>query len=278
MMNYRELLSRGVKALSRANIADPRNDAAELLYHAFGLDLTSFGAVMYHEVTNQKAIESFGDMIKRREGHEPLQYIMGKAFFLGSSYEVNENVLIPRYDSETLVVTALKYLKGGEKLLDIGTGSGCLIISLAQEKRDLKCVACDISRKALEVAAENAKNHGVTIEFVQSDIFSNISGRFNMIISNPPYIRTDVISTLDPEVKDCEPMGALDGGEDGLFFYRRIAEKAGEHLYRNGRVVLEIGFDQAGDVTEIFANAGFTGLETIKDLSGNDRVITGVIS
>ena len=98
-----------------------------------------------------------------------------------------------------------------------------------------------------------------------------------MIISNPPYIRTDVISTLDPEVKDCEPMGALDGGEDGLFFYRRIAEKAGEHLYKNGRVVLETGFDQAGDVTEIFAKAGFTELETIKDLSGNDRVITGVI-
>ena len=277
-MNYRELLSRGVEALSRANVADPRNDAAELLYHAFGLDLTSFGAVMYHEVTNQKAIESFGDMIKRREGHEPLQYIMGKAFFLGSAYEVNENVLIPRYDSETLVVAALKYLKGGEKLLDIGTGSGCLIISLAKEKMDLTCTACDISGKALEVAAENAKNHGVKIEFAQSDIFSNVSGRFNMIISNPPYIRTDVISTLDPEVKDCEPMGALDGGEDGLFFYRRIAEKAGEHLYKNGRVVLEIGFDQAGDVTEVFAKAGFTELETIKDLSGNDRVITGVIS
>jgi len=199
----------------------------------------------------------------------PLQYIIGRQEFMGYTFEVNENVLIPRNDTEILVEEAFKYAHND--VLELCTGSGAIAISLAKKYDDVKIVATDISNKALEVARNNAYLHEVDIDFLNSDLFENVQGKYDLIIANPPYIETEKIKMLEKQVRK-EPLIALDGGKDGLFFYRRIAVRANDFLKNDGYMCLEIGYNQKKSVIEILKGK-YDEIKCIKDLSGNDRVI-----
>jgi len=201
----------------------------------------------------------------------PAEYFLGRAQFFGREFEVNKNVLIPRYDTEVLVIETQKRIKKGDKVLELCTGSGCVAVTLAIYGADV--TATDISGPALEVATRNAVKHNVSIDFFQSDMFEKVQGKFGVIVCNPPYIKTSEIGLADPSILH-EPRIALDGGADGLEFYRIIAEKAHGYLLENGFLVLEIGFDQAEDVTNILVNCGWQSIKVINDQNGRNRVIT----
>lgn len=213
-------------------------------------------------------------LIARRQKLEPVAYILGEKEFFGLSFLVDENVLIPRPDTEILVEWALANFHGGA-VLDIGTGSGCIAVTLAKHLPGAKVTAADISPAALAVAKKNAARHGVDIAFLQLDILSAFpDGKFGLIVSNPPYIRPDVIDGLSASVRDFEPYGALAGGDDGLAFYRAICQKAPAHLAFGGLLAFEIGFDQA-DAVRTLMGKSFTGITVVKDLAGCDRVVAG---
>ena len=217
----------------------------------------------------------FASVDKRTE-HVPLQYITGEQGFMGLTFNVNTNVLIPRQDTETLVEAALKIIRPEYRVLDMCTGSGCIIISIKYNVPEVVATGSDISKQALLVAKDNAKKYGMNIDFITGNLFDNISGDFDVIVSNPPYIPTTDILTLMPEVRDFEPIGALDGGADGLEIYRQLIAGAKDHLREGGALLLEIGYDQAADVTSLMRENGFVAVEVIKDLSGHDRVVTGI--
>ncbi len=226
------------------------------------------------EILDDEALSLFKSHLERRKNTEPIAYILGEKEFMGLSFSVKEGVLIPRPDTETLVEYAIENCRGS--VLDIGTGSGAIAVSLAKFGKDLEVSAVDISETALETAKLNAENNGVNINFSKLDILNDeISGKFDAIISNPPYIRTDVLKTLDSDVRDFEPKLALDGGDDGLIFYRVIAKKATEALNEKGLIIFEIGFDQAKEVSEIL-DADFCDIKVLYDLGKNPRVVTGM--
>ncbi len=211
----------------------------------------------------------------------PMQHITGKAYFYGHEFKVNGNVLVPRPDTEILVEEVLKILTGNERVLDMCTGSGCILIAcdLGEDKKYhfKEGVGADISEKALEIAKENAVSLGAeNLEFVSGDLFENVKGTFDIIVSNPPYIARGDIMELEPEVRDFDPLNALDGGEDGLVFYRRIAEAAPDYLKKDGTILFEIGYNQAKEVEEILREQGFSDINIIKDYGGNDRVVKAV--
>lgn len=215
-------------------------------------------------------------MLSRRLKYEPMQYILGHCEFMGLDFKVNGNTLIPRPDTECLVEYVLNYIKenNAKTVLDIGTGSGAVIISLAA-LGNIEGIGADISEGALMVARENAVINHVEdkVNFIKSDLFENITGGFDIIVSNPPYIESGVIPTLGSNVKDYEPVSALDGGSDGLNFYRAIAAKASEYLNKPGLIAFEIGYNQAKAVKNILLASGFTDVETGRDLSGLDRTV-----
>ncbi len=215
-------------------------------------------------------------VLKRLEGC-PVQYLLGKKEFMGLDFKVSDFVLIPRCDTEVLVEEVLKRVseKGYKTGLDIGTGSGAIAVSLAYYNKNIEMTACDISEKALIIARQNAKDHKADIRLVKSDLFENISDKFDFIVSNPPYIRTEVIPTLEDKVKNYEPLTALDGGEDGLVFYKKITVSALTHLNENGMLAYEIGYDQGAAVRDILKEKGFKNIEIKKDLAGLDRVAVG---
>lgn len=219
-------------------------------------------------------VEELLDMARRRQQGEPLWQIIGNADFYGYEIDINKNVLCPRPETEELVCEAVKHISENSRVLDLCTGSGCIAIAVA-DKTGAQVVASDISEEALKIAKSNAVKNKVDdkIEFVHSDMFEGITGTFGVIISNPPYIPTADIAGLDREVKDYEPALALDGGEDGLDFYRIIAEKAGEYLAPGGRIFLEVGIGQAQAVADMLK--GFD-TKIIKDMQGIDRIICGV--
>ncbi|MGL4790615.1 MAG: peptide chain release factor N(5)-glutamine methyltransferase [Anaerotignaceae bacterium] len=230
-------------------------------------------------VLSEEELNNFEEMIKKRIKPIPSQYILGECEFMDFMFKVNENVLIPRGDTEILVETILDYAKeyNLKRVLEIGTGSGCIPISLIKYGIDT-AVTVDISLKALEVAKENAEINGVynKIEFVNSNLFTNVKNEeFDAIVSNPPYIATEVISGLQKEVKDQEPMLALDGGADGLDFYRKIIPEGKKYLKENGWMFFEIGYDQGRSLVNLFEENGFTNAKIIKDLAGLDRVAIG---
>nr|MDY5756582.1 peptide chain release factor N(5)-glutamine methyltransferase [Eubacteriales bacterium] len=221
---------------------------------------------------DEEQSRELSEMISRRLGHEPLQYILGKWEFMGLPFFVNENVLIPRQDTETLAEIAEHFIKSRSyaSMLDICTGSGCIGISIAK-RTGISAVLSDISIPALHVAKKNAELNGVCCSIIESDLFENIGGCFDIITANPPYIETDVCENLQPEVR-MEPRLALDGGGDGLKFYRRISDEFAEHLNRGGTLLMEIGFDQGESVPELFASIGR--VKVHKDICGNDRVVS----
>lgn len=275
-MTYREAIGLGEKILTTAGIADVKTDAWILLEMAAKIDRNFYYMHMNDEITGEQLAE-YESVLKKRAEHIPLQYIIGETEFMGLPFKVNSSVLIPRQDTETLVEEALKVAKPGMKVFDMCTGSGCIIISILHHGKELEGYASDISRHAINVAKENAKLNHVAVSFETGDLFDHIKGKYDIIVSNPPYIRTEEIAKLMPEVQNFEPFDALDGKEDGLFFYRRIVEQAGGYLNSGGYLLFEIGHDQGEDVSELMKQAGFNDVRVIKDLAGNDRVVTGVL-
>ena len=229
-------------------------------------------------ILSEKQLVEFEEAINKRLKAMPVQYIIKRCEFMGLDFYVDEHVLIPRADTEILVEAALGYIneRSAGSVLDICTGSGAIATALAKYCPCLKRItASDISAKALAVASKNAENNGAgeIIEFAESDLLQDIIGRFDVIVSNPPYIRQADIETLGENVKAYEPLIALSGGEDGLFFYRKMAEEIGFHLNDKGRIFLEIGYDQAEDVTKIFEAKDFNRISLLKDLAGLDRTL-----
>lgn len=272
-MTYREGLAAGEKILGKAGIADAKTDTWLLMEMACKIDRNFYYMHMMEDMTEEQA-KQYQLLIKKRAERVPLQYITGEQEFMGLTFTVNSSVLIPRQDTETLVEEALKAAKPGMNILDMCTGSGCVLISILKNL-DAKGIGYDISKQALNVAKENAKRNHVVCEFERSDLFENVDGIYDIIVSNPPYIPTEVIHTLMPEVKEFEPMEALDGMEDGLHFYRRIVREAKEHLAKGGYLMLEIGHDQGGSVSEMLEYGGYAEVRVIKDLARNDRVVIG---
>lgn len=212
--------------------------------------------------------------IKKLNNNIPIQYIVNEQEFMGLKFFVNENVLIPQPDTEILVEEIINNYKERKiKILDLCTGSGCIAISLKKYLPQAEIFASDISEKALNIAQNNAKQNNTEINFIKSDLFQNLQDKFDIIVSNPPYIKTDIIKTLDEEVQN-EPIIALDGGNDGLDFYEKILKEAYNYLKDEGKLYLEIGYDQKEDLINLYKNdKRYKNIECIKDLANNDRVI-----
>lgn len=271
MSTYKELLQTAREFLAMKGIADADIDAWYLLAHVFGMNRADFLMHGDEKVPEDKT-KLYKELLERRAFHVPLQYIIGTQEFMGLELEVNENVLIPRQDTELLVEEVLKVCKG-KSVIDVCTGSGCIIIALMKLGNIKNAVGTDISEEALQIAGRNAKRHNVDVKFIQSDLFNNVEGSYDIVISNPPYIRSDEIRSLMPEVKDYEPKGALDGGLSGLIFYERIIHDADRFLNPEGYIFFEIGYDQGEEVSNMLYEAGFVDIIVKKDLSKLDRVV-----
>lgn len=276
-MNYRKLYETGKDRLEKAGIQEAALDARLLLEEVCRTDRNTLLVHGDRAVTEEEETQ-FRIFIERRSAHEPLQQITGWQEFMGLRFSVTEDVLVPRQDTETLVEEVMRYLRDGMEILDVCTGSGCILLSLLRYSNGCRGVGCDISEKALAVAAQNAKELGISAQFIQSDLFESIEGRFEYIVSNPPYIRKDMIPTLMEEVRDHEPLIALDGGEDGLDFYRKITREATEHLYSGGMLFFEIGYDQGEAVKLLMEEEGYEEVTVSQDLAGLDRVVYGTFN
>lgn len=273
-MTYREAIDLGEGLLTEAEVMDPRNDAWLLLAMVCKIDYTYYYMHMDEDMTQEQVAE-FESVMKKRVERIPLQYITGEQEFMGLTFKVNSNVLVPRQDTETLVEEAIKVIKPGMKILDMCTGSGCVLISIMKNVLNLEGVGVDISKQALVVAKENAKLNQVSATFERSDLFESVTERFDVIVSNPPYIKTEEITKLMPEVSQFEPVGALDGMEDGLYFYRNLVKESKNYLNPGGVILFEIGYDQGEDVSNMLIYAGYKNVRVIKDLAHNDRVVIG---
>lgn len=280
-MTLEEAYRHGRETLRTAGILDGDIDAWILLEHVTGVTRARYYLNPY-QAMNAEEEERYCSYIERRKNRIPVQHLTGVQEFMGLEFLVNEHVLIPRQDTEILVEKVLEDLEPGMRILDMCTGSGCILISLLKSMQNLggedkvHGIGVDISGDALKVAEENAVRHKVDAVFVESDLFDNVEGTYDVIVSNPPYIRTSVIEQLEEEVKLHDPYGALDGKEDGLFFYREIIKKSKEYLKKGGRLYFEIGHDQGEDVKKLMEDAGFEEVTVKKDLAGLDRVVFGV--
>lgn len=273
-MTHRQILEGAVSKLLAAGIGEASNDAGIIFEEAFQMNRTGY-LIRANEEADESLIPVFDGMVNRRAAHEPLQYILGKAYFMGLEFMVSPDVLIPRFDTEILVEEALKHINADMNVLDVCTGSGCIAISVAKLS-GAQTVAVDISEAALDMAKKNAAHNGTSnVTFIHSDMFSNVEGQFDVILSNPPYIRSDEVLKLMPEVLVHEPHLALDGHEDGLFFYGILAKESARFLKPSGMLIMEIGYDQAEEVSGLLENNNFTDIRVIRDLAGLDRVVCG---
>jgi release factor glutamine methyltransferase len=282
-MKYRELLNLGTARLWQAGISEAELDARLLLEAVCGTNRHDLLAHGEREVAAEQE-ERYVNHIARREQREPLQYILGEQEFMGLTFLVTPAVLIPRQDSETLVEEVLRYLHDGQAILDMGTGSGCLLLSLLHYSNHCTGMGVDISAPALAVAAENERRLRAlprqtepigSIIWRESDLFAAVNDKYDIIVSNPPYIRTDEINGLMPEIRDHEPALALDGRADGLHYYHRIIDQAGLHINPYGHIFFETAPEQAATVAEMLEDGGYRDIEIVKDLSGRDRVVKG---
>ena len=287
-MIYKEAYAWGVELLEKACVEESKIDAWYLLEYVTKISRAVFYAYPEKALTEEEKIQ-YEESIKRRAERIPLQHITGVQEFMGLPFLVNEHVLIPRQDTEVLVEQALCLLEKEKKhkeivrILDLCTGSGCILLSMLhyvrrKRKIDIYGVGSDISKEALAVAVENAKKLGIEAKFVQGDLFENVEGSFDMILSNPPYIRTSEIERLQEEFRFHDPIKALDGKEDGLYFYRIIVKESRQYLKRGGWLIFEIGSDQAEAVKTLLQEAGYENIEVKKDLAGLDRVVYGMYS
>lgn len=273
-MKYRDLYRHGAEQLTACGVPEAQLTARLLLEHVCG---TSRNDLLSHpEREVEASLEAAYERLLQKRGERiPLQQLTGEQEFMGLAFLVNEHVLAPRQDTECLVEELLIHVEDGSRVLDMCTGSGCILLSLMRYKNEIAGVGADISEKALALARENAERLAVAAEFICSDLFTDIKGEFDVIVSNPPYIPTGVIGTLEPEVKEHEPLLALDGGADGLSFYRRLIAEAPSFLARFGRLFLEIGHDQGEAVCALMRAHGYENVRLSRDLAGLDRVVAG---
>ncbi len=278
MKTYKDALEYGKQRLLECEIEDANLDAWLLLEYVSGIS-RSWYFIHENEEISEDDIEEYQILIEQRGKHIPLQQLTKEAYFYGMKFFVNENVLIHRQDTEVLVAQVLSLSKGKEnlKLLDMCTGSGCILLALLANLKQASGTGVDLSEKALEVAQRNGEELGIEVSWVQSDLFDKVSGSYDIIVSNPPYIETSVIEGLMDEVKLYEPRMALDGTEDGLFFYREITMQAGKYLKNNGILAFEIGYNQGKAVSEFMKENGYEEVQVLQDLAGLDRVVTGRI-
>ncbi len=269
-MKIAQLLKTAQNRLTENNIPNARLDSVLLLAYASGLSQAKILSEP-DMILTQDVQDKFTELIEKRAAHVPFQYLVNKAEFMSLDFYVDENVLIPREDTEVLVEKVIESVKIHklDSMLELCTGSGCISVSVAKYCPGIKITAVDICNKALKIAEKNAYINNVSsqIDFIHGDVLNEDFGDYALIVANPPYIRSEVIPGLDKSVKDYEPLLALDGGKDGLVFYKRIAE-----IYK-GHVVVEIGYDQGREVADIFKNNNFTNIEIYKDLSHLDRVV-----
>ncbi|HWI41184.1 MAG TPA: peptide chain release factor N(5)-glutamine methyltransferase, partial [Verrucomicrobiae bacterium] len=243
--------------LTEKGVENARLESEWLLAHSLGTDRVGL-YVSFDKPLEAAELAAFRGLVIRRARREPLQYILGTQEFFGLEFEVTPAVLIPRHDTEVLVEEALRVASGAGTILDIGAGSGCIAVALAKKLPEAAVTAVDVSAEALAVASRNAARHGVSVELLEGSLFGPVSGRkFDLVVSNPPYIPAGEIAGLQAEVKGFEPAGALDGGADGLDFYRAIVSAAPAHLNPGGWLILEVGAGQAGQVSRMLAEAGF---------------------
>lgn len=273
-------VSQARERFTQAGLADAAIEARILIGGLLGLSSTEV-FTSGDRVLSDEEQQTIFSAIERRVGREPVHRILGRREFYGLDLMLSPETLEPRPDTEMLVDTMLPHVerilaaKGTVRILDMGTGTGAICLALLKECPQARGVGSDISQGALETAALNAANNGVADRFstIRSDWFASIEGRFDIIVSNPPYIRTDVIEHLDREVRTFDPIAALDGGIDGLEPYRMISEGAGDFLEDEGVIGVEIGFDQKHEVGSIFSGRGFRPIASVKDYGGNDRVM-----
>ena len=283
-LTLKQLYKVGTVKLAEEGIEEFSLDAWYLLEYVTGVSKAMYFAEPERAVSEENA-DRYIDCIRRRAAHIPLQHITGEQEFMGYPFCVNEHVLIPRQDTEILVEEAIQIMRPKMKILDMCTGSGCIVLSIlkmCKEKyymTDLQGVGADVSEEALKVARENSRRLGVPVTWIQSDLFAKIpeEEKYDVIVSNPPYIETAVIDTLQEEVRLHDPYIALDGKEDGLYFYRRIISEADKYLKPQGKLMFEIGCDQAEAVEELMKNAGYEQITVKKDLAGLDRVVYGTL-
>lgn len=273
-MNYTEAFLMGMQKLKEAEIGEAQLDARLLLEEVCGTDHNTLLCHGDREVSEAEE-EQYRKALEQRAVHVPLQHLLGYQDFMGLRFQVNEHVLIPRQDTEILVEEAMRYLHDGMRILDLCTGSGCILLSLLHYSNDCEGVGVDISQEALQVAAQNAELLGIKADFLKSDLYEKVTGKFDLLVSNPPYIERKVIPTLMEEVREYDPYIALDGGEDGLDFYRRIIGGAQDYLKRGGQILMEIGSGQAKAVSELLREAGFKEIDICRDFAGLDRVVSG---
>lgn len=279
-MTYREVWNWGKEILRHAGIPESDLDAWFLLEYVTGMTKTQYYVRDQEEMDSAKR-KAYEEYIKRRGERIPLQHITGVQEFMGYPFAVDETVLIPRQDTEILVEEADRVARQSkaERILDVCTGSGCVLLSLLKMDERRRGVGSDLSGDALKVAEMNREKLGISKErctFFKSDLFEKIEGDYDLIVSNPPYIRTEEIEKLQEEVRLYDPYEALDGKEDGLYFYRRMISEAGLYLRKGGSLLFEIGYDQAEEVSGLFKEAGFEQIRVKKDLAGLDRVVGGV--
>lgn len=306
-MTLRTGYTEAKRRLEESGIEEASLDAWLLLEHVTGISRASYYADPDREMSPDEW-RRYSEFVGRRAERVPLQHITGTQEFMGLVFEVNEHVLIPRQDTEILVEQALAFIGSGKvpaaensrtRILDMCTGSGCILLSVMHwaesyrqkalrragdtarggEKQGIiiEGTGADISPKALAVAEKNARRLGISAGFVESDLFGAVRGKYGMIVSNPPYIRTDEIKDLQEEVKLHDPVIALDGREDGLYYYRRIVRESRSYLEEGGALLFEIGCDQAEAVSGLMSGAGFSEITVKKDLAGLDRVVSGVL-
>lgn len=261
----------GKKLLNENEIPDANLDAWYLMEHVFHVNKAQY-YINAEKKIKEPLYQKYIELIKMRATKYPLQYIIGTQEFMGLNFIVNEDVLIPRQDTEILVEEVMKYATG-KSVLDMCTGSSCIITSLAILCKLKKAVGVDVSKKALEIAKKNVQNHNVDVELIHSDLFEQVTGKYDIIVSNPPYIPSKVIDGLMPEVKDHEPILALDGMEDGLYFYTKIIDQAKIYLEKKGLIFFEIGHDQGIQVKDLLEESGFVDIKVIQDYAGLDRVV-----
>lgn len=278
-MTYRECYEQGCRTLQAAGIEEAILDARLLLEAVCGTDRNDL-LVHGEQPVMPQAEEKYLNWIRQRAEHIPLQQLTGEQDFMGLTFSVNEHVLIPRQDTEILVEEVLKELHDGMRVLDMCTGSGCILLSLMHYSNDCEGLGVDLSAEALEVAERNVlkvltPEKAEHVQFLQSDLFEKLEDKFEIIVSNPPYIASAEVEKLMPEVRDHEPRMALDGTEDGLYFYRRIIKEAGKHLVSSGMLFFEIGYDQGQAVSELMRTQGYREVQVVQDYAGLDRVVFG---
>lgn len=275
ILTLKEALAKAVDKLQQMEVPDADIDARYLLSYVTGLDRAAF-FLHGEEPMAEPDMIRYRDLVTKRGERIPLQHLTGEQEFMGLDFHVNEHVLIPRQDTECLVERVLPYVDG-KRVLDVCTGSGCIAIAIAKLGKPFIVHGVDISEEALAVARQNATELNASVELFAGDLMTKMDGQYDVIVSNPPYIPPSVIEGLMPEVRLHEPMLALDGGQDGLEFYRKIARQAVARLAPNGRLFLEIGCEQAAAVAEILQKQGYREVQVFQDLAGKDRIVQCIV-